>query len=275
MSSPSSLTLDFLGLSLVDTPPADEKGHRTRRNDESSADDCNWIVKNRDSIHRLEDNIDDTSEEKSCEDSEDDSIIQDKALVLGFEGLNRVRLRESFNSEESTSTHIDLDDKEGDSDSVWIFNNHAQGYILNDRCSTFDANIRWPNITLSKAMHAKLYPHQKIGVRWLASLHYRAEQFGIGGGALLDDMGLGKTIQTLTYLGGLFKCQTIRNALVICPLSVVQSWKNEADSVFDLCGISARVSVMVVDSTCRKGLRASKLNFAMIWYVHGLIMSME
>jgi len=75
-------------------------------------------------------------------------------------------------------------------------------------------------------------------------------------------------MQTLALIGGLFRCQTIRNALVVCPVSVVQSWKNEADQVFDVCGLSSIASVMIVDSNFRKGLRASKLKFAMVWYVY-------
>ena len=70
-------------------------------------------------------------------------------------------------------------------------------------------------------------------------------------------------MQTLAFIGGLFRCRMIRNALVVCPVSVVQSWKKEADQVFELCGLSSNASVMVVDSNCRKGSRASMLHFAL------------
>jgi hypothetical protein len=75
-------------------------------------------------------------------------------------------------------------------------------------------------------------------------------------------------MQTLAFIGGLFRCRTIRNALVVCPVSIVQSWKKEADKVFILCGLSSTASVMVIDSNCcSKDVRARKLDSAMKWYV--------
>ena len=69
-------------------------------------------------------------------------------------------------------------------------------------------------------------------------------------------------MQILALIGGLFRCRTIRNALVVCPVSVVQSWEKEAKQVFDLCGLSSTASVMVVD---KKDLIVS-LDAAMEWY---------
>jgi hypothetical protein len=81
-----------------------------------------------------------------------------------------------------------MDMEESGKDPVWILESPEIGYVLNDRCTSYSTAIKWPRITLSHDLHAKLYPHQRIGVRWLASLHHRAEKFGVGGGLLGDDM---------------------------------------------------------------------------------------
>jgi superfamily II DNA or RNA helicase len=70
------------------------------------------------------------------------------------------------------------------------------------------------------ALQAELRPYQEDGFRWMARL---AEWEG--GACLADDMGLGKTIQTLTLL--LHRAGK-GAALVVCPVSVVGNWLNEA-----------------------------------------------
>jgi SNF2 family DNA or RNA helicase len=263
MSSPSSLELDFLGLSLVDTPPSTKHAVDRRQN-------------------RLFANLTNTSDE------EKNDLTVHKFSASNENHLNHDDLGQS--REKSISAECDYSELqiESEPDPIWNYDPDKKSFVLNHKCSTYDTNIQWPSITLSKEIHGKLYAHQKIGVRWLASLHHRMEQYGIGGGILGDDMvrscfttiymlkivdsyfsmgskGLGKTMQTLAFIGGLFRCHTIRNALVICPVSVLQNWKNEAEHIFELSGISSKVSVIVVDSNSRKGQRASLLNFAMVW----------
>ncbi|MFT3851886.1 MAG: SNF2-related protein [Ilumatobacteraceae bacterium] len=65
---------------------------------------------------------------------------------------------------------------------------------------------------------ATLRPYQRRGLGWLQFL----ERLGLGG-CLADDMGLGKTVQLLGHLAG-------RDGphLVLCPLSVVRNWQQEA-----------------------------------------------
>ena len=66
----------------------------------------------------------------------------------------------------------------------------------------------------------KLYPFQFQGVQWLTS---RTR------GILADDMGLGKTVQAITAMRLLFNCGQLRNALVICPKSLIATWEREFD----------------------------------------------
>ncbi|KAJ9447907.1 Protein CHROMATIN REMODELING 24 [Diplonema papillatum] len=66
----------------------------------------------------------------------------------------------------------------------------------------------------------KLWKHQKVGVKWLAS------RFFEGSGAVLgDDMGLGKTVQVSVFVGALLREQVVERALVAAPKSVLPAWK--------------------------------------------------
>ena len=73
-----------------------------------------------------------------------------------------------------------------------------------------------------------LHKHQIDGIqtilRWYDNGH---------GGILADEMGLGKTCQTICALVLLKKRLQDPKFVVICPLSVIEHWKNEV-SRFDL-----------------------------------------
>ncbi|MCU1501517.1 MAG: hypothetical protein JWM12_871 [Ilumatobacteraceae bacterium] len=68
------------------------------------------------------------------------------------------------------------------------------------------------------AFAATLRPYQLRGLGWLQFLR----RLGLGG-CLADDMGLGKTPTTLAHLAGIDGPH-----LVLCPLSVVRNWQQEA-----------------------------------------------
>ena len=64
----------------------------------------------------------------------------------------------------------------------------------------------------------------------------------------IDDMGLGKTMQVLTYLGSLMRAETISNAIIICPKSVVQSWEREANlNLKNICVPKATITAVTSD----------------------------
>lgn len=74
-----------------------------------------------------------------------------------------------------------------------------------------------PNTSLPKDLRAELRSYQRIGVNWISFLH----DHDIGA-LLADDMGLGKTLQALCAVRG--------RTLVICPTSVLASWKQQCEA---------------------------------------------
>ena len=63
---------------------------------------------------------------------------------------------------------------------------------------------------------ASLRDYQREGVQWLHEMKASGK-----GGILADDMGLGKTLQAL--------CVVERGTLVVCPTSVLESWREQAE----------------------------------------------
>lgn len=81
-----------------------------------------------------------------------------------------------------------------------------------------------------------LRSYQLDGVRWLAKTQAEGTSVILG-----DEMGLGKTLQTITYLAHLKFDRSIDGPhLIICPLSVLDHWKEE----FSRCCPAMRVMVV-------------------------------
>ena len=81
------------------------------------------------------------------------------------------------------------------------------------------------DVELHPKLKATLRSYQKEGVNWLRFLENRGFC-----GILADEMGLGKTIQTLAWiqLGRTEKHHQGKPALIICPTSLVENWREEA-----------------------------------------------
>lgn len=80
---------------------------------------------------------------------------------------------------------------------------------------------------------AELRPYQKEGLAWLDFL--QAFQFG---GVLADDMGLGKTVQVLAHIVALKQDGLLTQpVLVLCPTSVVDNWRAEAEKFAPMLGV--------------------------------------
>ena len=105
----------------------------------------------------------------------------------------------------------------------------ATAELVERRASELRARVS-PEIP--SAIRAELRPYQRDGFHFLAYL--AANGFG---GVLADDMGLGKTLQTLTWLAwlrheGAATERRGRPSLVVCPKSVQDNWRAEAERFY-------------------------------------------
>ncbi len=80
-------------------------------------------------------------------------------------------------------------------------------------------------VQCSPNLKATLRSYQQEGINWLRFLERRGFC-----GILADEMGLGKTLQTLAWiqLGRADESHRGKPALIICPTSLVENWKEEA-----------------------------------------------
>jgi len=101
----------------------------------------------------------------------------------------------------------------------------------NDCCLKLGKREDESDLTVPRAVHRLLYPHQVEGVKWLGSKYLQGR-----GAILADDMGLGKTIQVIAFLLAVLRksgtdadkrrrasaCAT--PILIVCPSSIVDHW---------------------------------------------------
>ena len=87
--------------------------------------------------------------------------------------------------DEWVSVGSDSDNEKDDDESVTCFDAcgcwaldeaHAGDLYLAD-----NSDVRWPKIRLPLALYNKLFPHQRIGTQWMASLHRNKIKGGILG----------------------------------------------------------------------------------------------
>jgi SNF2 family DNA or RNA helicase len=135
----------------------------------------------------------------------------------------------------------------------WALDRNRNEYFFKSSASS-----RMPKFRIPEKLYGQLFEHQQDGVSWMAGLHCQ----GVGG-LLGDDMGMGKTYMALTFLGGLMRAKTIRNALIVAPLSVLRSWETEASKVVNQCVPNVRT--VTVSSGMGKATRCRHLRTALEW----------
>jgi SNF2 family DNA or RNA helicase len=136
-------------------------------------------------------------------------------------------------------SNVESSNKENFTQSAWLVDEITGDFILSkEKCSDKD----WPNLALPATLYQGLYEFQRQAVQWMAGLHSDHS-----GGALCDDMGMGKTVTTLALIGGLMRANSIQTALVIAPLSVLQSWETTARNILRQCLPSIKVTVLNSD----------------------------
>ncbi len=81
------------------------------------------------------------------------------------------------------------------------------------------------DLAVSKSFRGELREYQKDAIRWMLRMLKRRFNF-----ILADEMGLGKTVQALALLSRFRELeQTMLPSLIICPSSLVENWKLEAE----------------------------------------------
>jgi SNF2 family DNA or RNA helicase len=107
---------------------------------------------------------------------------------------------------------------------------------------------------LPRPSFERLFGHQRDGVAWMYGL-YRERT----GGILGDDMGMGKTLQACTLLAGLFHTRRIRRALIVAPVSVVESWHRELQKAFAALPEDQPIVIHAISSSLTKQRRGTLL----------------
>lgn len=186
-------------------------------------------------------------------DSDATDSDDDESIDVEYSDSRNSEEEESFQSPKQDFSSSSEDENEDNPDAKWSYNRAREEFSV---ASTADINM--PKLTVPTKVFKKLFDYQKDGVVWMAGLHH-----GRIGGLLGDDMGLGKTFQTLTLLGGLMRAKTIRNALVVAPLSVLRSWEREANAVAKAC--VPHIRIQVVSSDISKATRSRRLQDALEW----------
>jgi hypothetical protein len=70
---------------------------------------------------------------------------------------------------------------------------------------------------------------------------------------------------TLAFIGGLMAARTARNALVVVPATLTETWRREAICVLPEC--VKNVSIHVIDSKVSGSDRRDSARDAVEWYV--------
>ncbi|KNC97493.1 uncharacterized protein SPPG_07408 [Spizellomyces punctatus DAOM BR117] len=90
------------------------------------------------------------------------------------------------------------------------------------------------DVVVDPVISSHLRPHQREGVVFLYECVMQMRDFNGAGAILADEMGLGKTVQTIAVIWTLLKQTSIagspppvKRALIVCPATLVENWKNE------------------------------------------------
>ena len=112
----------------------------------------------------------------------------------------------------------------GDTPDWFDFEGVEAGSWLEELLNRLEGQEDYEEIESPEGFTGVLRPYQVRGYSWLSFLR----QWGLGA-CLADDMGLGKTIQTLALIQRDRRLGEDRPVLLICPTSVINNWRKEAD----------------------------------------------
>jgi len=129
---------------------------------------------------------------------------------------------------------------------AWAHDDETDEYYFSSALLEIEG-VTWPYFSIPRRLYDSLYPHQKVGVQWMASMHSNKT-----GGILADDMGLGKTWSTLTYIGGLMRAKVILSSLVVAPTSLLRTWEKESKKVIVGHDCLPKLKIHVLSSSMKR-----------------------
>ena len=112
----------------------------------------------------------------------------------------------------------------------------------------------------NKLIIEKLFPHQRVAVKWLLE----QEECFLG-----DDMGLGKTLSVLSAFEELKHTEICDFLIVLCPNSLVLNWKSETKNWFD------NLTLITLQDTKEKRLATFRQLQANLIKADGIILNYE
>jgi DNA repair and recombination protein RAD54B len=90
------------------------------------------------------------------------------------------------------------------------------------------------DVVVDPLLTRALREHQRAGISFMYECVMGMKSHGGEGAVLADEMGLGKTLQTIALIWTLLKQNPIYNdppvikkALIVCPVTLIQNWRNE------------------------------------------------
>ncbi|KAF3908917.1 hypothetical protein AA313_de0208672 [Arthrobotrys entomopaga] len=130
------------------------------------------------------------------------------------------------------------------------------------------------NLAISPRISTQLKIHQLSGVQWMFERENGAgissARESIHGGILADDMGMGKTLTTLALIATSNDmeslCQAPRTTLLICPKSVIASWREQLEQHTQLLSL-------VVDPNDRRLNMSDINNYDLLITTYGVVAS--
>lgn len=177
-------------------------------------------------------------------------VFQGKVIDISDSALVKTTLDTIEKKLEEKSNLPDLDDKEekneeNDSSPIIldIALNDERIEIASEAIKQSIQKVSYQGLLDWGDYKRKPYPHQEEGVRWLLGLALQREkETKIMGGLLADDMGLGKTYVSLSGIDHFQKLcnfdthtgekHIFKPILVIAPLSLLETWKQEVQLTF-------------------------------------------
>ncbi|KAK8791063.1 hypothetical protein WA158_005694 [Blastocystis sp. Blastoise] len=139
----------------------------------------------------------------------------------------------------------------------------SDAFILSPEVNT--PLVKLPAIYIDQFLSKKMKPHQKEGCKFLYQCLYGLRGFAGNGAILADEMGLGKTLTSISAIWTCVNstpdprcaCSQYKNAVVVCPSSLVDNWRQEfnkwvgSERIYVICiNVKGKEAKTKIDHYC-------------------------